>query len=340
MNALRQIAAVSLMNLRSLPHRIGASSVVVIGIAGVVAVLVSVLAMSTGLVKTLQSAGPANRVIVVSTGSNSELLSSLTSEEILAVGDSAGIAKSADGRKLASPESLMTINLVKRDGDEASAPLRGISPEGFAVHPEIKISAGRSFRPGVAELIVGKSAERLYKGATVGSLIKLRGTAWTVVGTFDSGGGPHDSELIGDLRTLNSAYQRGNTSQSVLAIVEPGSAGFDAFKDSITTNPQLQVDVSREKDFGMQAIRSDHPDSVCCRLCGGRNHGGRGDLWRAQHHVLHRQFTYAGNCHPSSDRIRRDVRSGIGVCRGAAPGAGRRHLRWIARMVAVQRPFR
>ena len=252
MNALRQIAAVSLMNLRSLPHRIGASSVVVIGIAGVVAVLVSVLAMSTGLVKTLQSTGPENRVIVVSTGSNSELLSGLTAEEILAVGDSAGIAKSADGRKLASPESLMTINLVKRDGDEASAPLRGISPEGFAVHPEIKISAGRSFRPGVAELIVGKSAERLYKGATVGSLIKLRGTAWTVVGTFDGGGGPHDSELIGDLRTLNSAYQRGNTSQSVLAIVEPGSAGFDAFKDSITTNPQLQVDVSREKDFGMQ----------------------------------------------------------------------------------------
>jgi putative ABC transport system permease protein len=252
MNALRQIAAVSLMNLRSLPQRIGASSVVVIGIAGVVAVLVSVLAMSTGLVKTLQSAGPANRVIVVSTGSNSELLSSLTAEEILAVGDSAGIARSADGRKLASPESLMTVNLVKRDGDEAGAPLRGISPEGFAVHPEIKISAGRSFRPGVAELIVGKSAERLYKGATVGSLIKLRGTVWTVVGSFDSGGSPHDSELIGDLRTLNSAYQRGNTSQSVLAIVEPGSAGFDAFKDAITTNPQLQVDVSREKDFGMQ----------------------------------------------------------------------------------------
>jgi putative ABC transport system permease protein len=252
MNALRQIAAVSLMNLRSLPQRIGASSVVVIGIAGVVAVLVSVLAMSTGLVKTLRSAGLENRVIVVSTGSNSELLSSLSAEEILAIGDSAGIAKSADGHKLASPESLMTVNLVKQDGDEASAPLRGISPDGLAVHPEIKISAGRSFRPGVAELIVGKSAERLYRGATVGSLIKLRGTAWTVVGTFESGGSPHDSELIGDLGTLNSAYQRGNTSQSVLAIVEPGLAGFEAFKDAITTNPQLQVDVSREKDFGMQ----------------------------------------------------------------------------------------
>jgi putative ABC transport system permease protein len=252
MNALSQIAAVSLMNLRCLPQRIGASSVVIVGIAGVVAVLVSVLAMSTGLVKTLQASGPENRVIVVRTGSNAELLSSLTSEEALAIADSAGIAKSADGHKLVSPETLMTVNLLKRDGEEASAPFRGISPEGFAVHPEIKLIAGRSFRPGVAELIVGKSAERLYRGVTVGSLIKLRGTVWTVVGTFESGGSAHESELIADLRTVNSAYQRGNTSQSVLAIVEAGSAGFDAFKDSITTNPQLQVDVAREKDFGMQ----------------------------------------------------------------------------------------
>jgi putative ABC transport system permease protein len=252
MNALSQIAAVSLMNLRCLPQRIGASSVVIVGIAGVVAVLVSVLAMSTGLVKTLQASGPENRVIVVRTGSNAELLSSLTAEEALAIGDSAGIARSADGHKLVSPETLMTVNLIKRDGEEASAPFRGISPEGFAVHPEIKLIAGRSFRPGVAELMVGKSAERLYRGVTVGSLIKLRGTTWTVVGTFESGGSAHESELIGDLRTLNSAYQRGNSSQSILAIVEAGPAGFDAFKDSITTNPQLQVDVAREKDFGMQ----------------------------------------------------------------------------------------
>jgi putative ABC transport system permease protein len=250
--AFRQIAAVSTMNLRSVPQRIGASSVVIVGIAGVVAVLVSVLAMSTGLVKTLQATGPANRVIVVRTGANAELLSYLTAEEIMAIGDSAGIAKSADGHKLVSPETLMTVNLVKRNGDEANAPFRGISPQGLVVHPEIKVSAGRSFRPGVAELIVGKSAGRLYRGVAVGSHLNLRGTPWTVVGTFESGGGVHDSELIGDLHTLNSAYQRGNTSQSVLAITEQGPAGFTAFKDAITTNPQLQVDVAREKDFGMQ----------------------------------------------------------------------------------------
>jgi putative ABC transport system permease protein len=252
MNALTQIAAVSMMNIRSLPQRIGASSVVVVGIAGVVAVLVSVLAMSTGLVKTLQPAGPDNRAIVVSTGASTELTSSLTEDEILAIADSAGIAKNPEGRSLVSPESLMTVNLVKQDGEEAGAPFRGISPEGLTVHPEIKVTAGRAFRPGVAELIVGRAAQRFYRGVAVGSLIKLRGTAWTVVGTFESGGSAHDSELIGDLRTLNSAYQRGNTAQSVLAVIGPVASDFTAFKDAITTNPRLQVDVSREKDFGMQ----------------------------------------------------------------------------------------
>src|ERR1700733_7340068 len=138
MNALSQIAAVSAMNIRSLPQRIGPSSVVVIGIAGVVAVLISVLAMSTGLVKTLENTGPDNRAIVVSTGANVELFSVLTSEETLAIADSPGIQKSPDGRALASPETLMIVNLFKRDGSEAGAPLRGITQQGLAVHPEIK----------------------------------------------------------------------------------------------------------------------------------------------------------------------------------------------------------
>jgi putative ABC transport system permease protein len=259
MSALTEIAAVSMMNIRSLPQRIGTSSVVVIGIAGVVAVLISVLAMSTGLVKALQNTGPDNRAIVVSTGANAELVSVLTNEETLAIGNSAGIKKGVDGRALASPEILMIVNLFKRDGSEAGAPLRGITQQGFAVHPEIEVVSGRGFRPGVAELLVGKSAQRLYRGLDIGSKVKLRGTAWTVVGIFQSGGSSHESELVADSQTLNSAYQRGNVSQSVLVMVDP-SAGFNAFKDSITTNPQLQVDASTEKDFGTQ--ESDQISSI------------------------------------------------------------------------------
>jgi putative ABC transport system permease protein len=251
MSVLTEIAAVSWMNIRSVPQRIGTSSVVIIGIAGVVAVLISVFAMSTGLVKALQNSGPDNRAIIVSTGATAELVSALTNEESLAVADSAGVKKGPDGRALASPETLMIVNLFKKDGTEAGAPLRGLTQEGIAVHSEIKMVSGRIFRPGVAELMVGKSARRLYKGLEDGSRVRLRGTAWTVVGTFESGGGSHESELLADAQTLNSAYQRGGVSQSVLVVIDPGM-GFNALKDSITTNPQLQVDVSTEKDFATQ----------------------------------------------------------------------------------------
>ena len=118
----------------------------------------------------------------MSAGANVELVSSLTKDETLAIADSAGIKRGADGRSLVSPETLMVVNLLKRDGSEAGAPLRGITPDGFAVHPEIKIVSGRAFRPGVAELIVGKSTQRLYRGLDLGSQVKLRGTLWTVVG--------------------------------------------------------------------------------------------------------------------------------------------------------------
>jgi putative ABC transport system permease protein len=251
MSSLTQITAVSAMNIRSLPQRLGTSSVVVIGIAGVVAVLISVLAMSTGFARTLQKTGPDSRAIAVRTGSSTELISVLTNDAALAIADSAGIKKDSDGHPLASPESLLIMNLSKKDGAEASAPFRGLTQAGFAVHPEIKIISGRLFQAGVTEMIVGKSAQRLYKGLDVGSTVKLRGATWTVVGIFESGGSGRESELIADKQTLNSAYQRGNSVQSVLVVLDP-QGGFQTFKDAITTNPQLQVDVATEKDYGTQ----------------------------------------------------------------------------------------
>jgi putative ABC transport system permease protein len=249
MSALTQIAAVSAMNIRSLPQRIGTSSVVVIGIAGVVAVLISVLAMSTGFIRTLQKTGTQSRAVVVRQGSSAELISVLTNEAALTIGDSAGVKKGPDGRPLASPETLLIVNVSKKDGEYASAPFRGITSDGFAVHPEIKIISGRVFRPGVTELIVGKSAQRLYSGLDVGSQIKLHNAPWTVVGTYESDGSGRESELLADKQTLNSAYQRGNGEQSVWVVLDP-QTGYQTFKDAITTNPQLQVDVSTEKDFG------------------------------------------------------------------------------------------
>jgi putative ABC transport system permease protein len=251
MSTLTQIAAVSVLNVRSIPQRLGTSSVIVIGIAGVVAVLISVLAMSTGMIRAMQHSGPDFRAVVVRTGSSAELVSTLTNSAALTIADAAGVQKDLDGNPLSSPETLLIVNLTKKDGDETAAPVRGLTSQGFAVHKEIKLIDGRNFKPGLTELIVGKSARRLYNGVDIGSTLKLFGTVWTVVGTFEAGGSQHDGELIGDQPTINSAFQRGNTSQSVTVVLDSPSA-FRTFKDALTTNPQLQVDVSTEKDFGTQ----------------------------------------------------------------------------------------
>src|ERR1700730_3197247 len=229
MSALNQIAAVTAMNIRSLPQRVGTSAVVVIGIAGVVAVLVSVLAMSTGFIRVLEQTGPQNRAIVVRTGSSAELVSVLTNEATLAIADSAGIKKGANGHPLASPEVVLIVNLKKKDGFDASGAFRGLTQEGFDVHPEIKLLTGRMYRAGVTEIIVGKSAQRMYRGLDLGQQIKLNGAIWTVVGSFESGGSARESELIADSRTLNSAYRRGNSAQSVLVMLE-SPAAYQTFK--------------------------------------------------------------------------------------------------------------
>lgn len=236
------------MNVRSLPQRLGTSSVVVIGIAGVVAVLISVLAMSAGFIRTLQKTGPESRAIVVGTGASTELVSVLSKDSVSLIADSSGIAKGANGQPLASAETVLIVNLNKRNGDEASAPVRGFTDISFAVHPEIKLTQGRLFKRGLTQIIVGKSAQRLYRGIDVGSQIKLQDSIWTVVGAFESNGSARESELIADEQTLNSAFHRGSGASSVWVVLDP-AGGFQPFKDAITSNPRLQVEASTEKDF-------------------------------------------------------------------------------------------
>jgi putative ABC transport system permease protein len=255
MNTMTQILAVTGMNLQTLPQRRGTSSVIVVGIAGVVAVFVSVLAMSTGLIKTLGSSGKADRAIVVRVGASSELVSSLPYEATLTIADSAGVRRDADGKGIASPEGLRIANVMRKDGVEANVPIRGVTPQMFAVRPEIKLIEGRMFRDGINELIIGKAARNLYKDANIGDQFHFRDADWTVVGVYASNGDSRESEILADLQTLNSAFRRGNSVQSVTVQLE-SAASFDTFRDAITTNPALQVETKRESEYFKQQSAS------------------------------------------------------------------------------------
>jgi len=248
MNLFRQIGAVTAMNFKSLPHRIGTSIVIVIGIAGVVAVLVSVLAMSTGMLETMENSGRDDRAIVLRNGSAAESGSALARDAARLIQDAPGVKRDSAGKPIASAESLRLVNLFrKEDGAEVNVALRGVGPQLPQLRPEVKIIQGRMFRTAVTELIVGKSAHAEFKGLNIGDQIKTRGATWTVVGVYSSNGDSHESGLMTDAETLIAADQRGGF-QSVTVMLE-STAAFQKFKDALTANPALAVDISREREY-------------------------------------------------------------------------------------------
>jgi putative ABC transport system permease protein len=250
MRALKQIGPITLMNLKSVPRRLGASSVIVIGIAGVVGVLVSILAMVGGLSQMMNSTARADRAIVVSTGAGFETLSNITREASEIILDAPGIKRGIDGKPLASAEALAIVRLPLKRGGNGNVSLRGVSGGGLAVHPEIQLVVGRVFGSAVREVIVGRTLQRQFRDIALGQRLTLRGAEWTVVGVFESHGDPHESEMITGAETLQSAFER-TTFQSVVVLLE-SAAGFAEFKGALTGNPALAVDAMREADYYRQ----------------------------------------------------------------------------------------
>lgn len=244
----KQLWAVSSMSLQTLPQRIGASSVIVIGIAGVVAVLVSVLAMGAGFRHTLADSGRADRAIILRGGSDAELNSNLTRTDLDTIGNAPGIAKDTGGKALLSSEIVTVVNVPKVDtGTDANVTLRGVGLKLSEVRPELRIVNGRMFHPAVRELIAGVGAAQQFRGLEPGNVLHLRNADWTVTGLFTSNGDVHESELLADVDTVGSSIERGGYSSAVVLLNDP--ADFARFKDALTTDPQLKVDVQREADY-------------------------------------------------------------------------------------------
>lgn len=247
-NRVNQAIAVTMLNLSSLSQRLGSSLVTVIGIAGVVGVLISVLALSTGFRHTIDGSARDDRAIVLSRGAEFEGASGLDREAVAAVMNAQGVMKNAAGEPLASPESLVIAPVSRRsDGMDAYVTLRGIGPSGLEVRPEIQLIEGRVFKSGVREVIVGHSARQRFARLEVGNHINMAGGEWTIVGTFRSGGNTLESGLLGDTATVRAAYNANSVSSVTVRLTSPGA--FSAFKDSLSVNPMLQVNVQSESEY-------------------------------------------------------------------------------------------
>ncbi len=244
----KQIVSVTAMNIGNLPQRLGASLVTVIGIACVVAVMVSLLAINAGLEQTAHNGGGPDRVIVLSAGATAAYMGSISREQAVIIGDAPGIKKGADGKPLVDPQATIVVEVTKKsDGSSSNPGFQGVSAQWLQKDPNFKIVAGRMYRPAVRELIVGKQARGAFKNLEVGDTIRLRGSDWQVVGAFEANGGLAENGIVGDTDTVLAAFER-NAFQSVAARLETPEA-FQRFKDSLTSNPQLKVDVKRQSQY-------------------------------------------------------------------------------------------
>ena len=245
-----QARSVTGVGVSTLSQRIGSSAVIVVGIAGVVGVLVALLAMAEGYAETLRMSGSEDSAIVLRGGSAAEVASVMTRDDIVQIAQAPGVAKSAKGEPLASAETVVAANLPVKGtttDEEGSVQVRGVGDEAFAVRPQVKIVAGRKFQPGLKELIVGQGAARQFEGLVPGKQIRLGSQMWTVTGVFASGDSM-DSELWADAPVVAETYRRGASRNSVTVKLTDANA-FKAFKAALDGNPQLKVDTTTTLAF-------------------------------------------------------------------------------------------
>jgi putative ABC transport system permease protein len=248
MNVFAQTARVLSVNLRTVPLRLGNSLVIVIGIAGVVAVLASVMAMAVGYRATTNSDGRTDRVIVVARGSINEYDSRISRTALSVIEDADGVQRDAEDNSMMSGDVVLPAPVIRKsDSSDVNITFRGVSEQYFALRPELSVTTGRMFRTGLRELLVGESAHKQFAGLEIGDAVRLQDGDWEVVGIFSGTQGARDSEIVADVGMVMSGYKLDafNTFNVQLS----SESELQAFKDSLAHHPTLSVDVYSEPQF-------------------------------------------------------------------------------------------
>jgi putative ABC transport system permease protein len=242
-----QAWSVTKVGIATIPQRLGASSVIIIGIAGVVGVLVALLAMGEGFRQTLAQTGDTETAIIMRGGATAELSSGIARDDATLIEQLAGILKDAQGKPIASPELVVVANIPKKtNATDANVEIRGVGEQAFALRPNVKIISGKKFGQGLRELIVGKGAVAQFSGLDPGSTINLGNQQWTITGVFESGDA-HESELWGDVEVVSATYRRQGYQSVTVRLTSPDA--LDQLKAGIAADPRLKVDAKTTSDY-------------------------------------------------------------------------------------------
>jgi len=248
-NALKQLVAITAMNIRNVRLRLGAASVAVLGVAAVVGVFAAVLSMAAGFERTMAAAGSADTAIVLRKGAAAELNSGFGNETRQIIAQAPGVRRDPEGRPIVSGELYVVVDRpLKATMTSANVPLRGVEAHAMAVRDHLRLVDGRNFQTGKQELIVGRAAQQQFAGLDLGAVVKFGSSDWKVVGVFEDGGSVSESELWCDIKVLQNAYKRGNSYQSVrVRLTAP--AAIEGFKAALAADPRLNVSASSEAEY-------------------------------------------------------------------------------------------
>jgi ABC-type antimicrobial peptide transport system permease subunit len=218
------------------------------GMGLVVFVFAAVLMLDAGLKRTMVSTGSVDNVVFIRKGAETEIQSGITRDQASLIESMPQIARDADGRPFVSKESVVLTSLTKRGQDKLSNIVtRGIPPIGLLLRPQVRIVKGRMFRPGSAEIIVGKNIADDFEGVDIGQTLRFAQREWTVVGSFDAGKSAFDSEIWGDAELLMQAFRRTNFSSVIGKLSESDS--FEVLRDGVADDIRLQLEGKREQLF-------------------------------------------------------------------------------------------
>jgi putative ABC transport system permease protein len=236
-------------NFRSVKARWTSAIVAVLGIAGTVGVFIAMLSLARGFRATLVSSGSYDNALVLRAGSTSEMTGAVPLESSKILQDAPGVARVVGGPLITTEAVLVAPIPMVATGTDANVQVRGVSPNVLAIRNNVKISEGRMFQPGLSEVIVGKNATKSYKNLGLGDTLSMGDTQWKVVGVFDAGGSAFDSEVWCDAHLLNGAFKRPEDSYQSVTVHLASANSFEQFKDFVTADPRLNVDVTREIDY-------------------------------------------------------------------------------------------
>jgi putative ABC transport system permease protein len=249
--SIRQFVALLQMSLGSFHGRIGPGLVTLVGSTCVVGVLVSMLSMGVGARRmAVSGASPYDAVVEPSAEGGGGAISK---QDAAIIENEPGIRRDAAGRPVASGIFVVFVEGHKKsDGSRISVWLAGEEPERLRVNAGLRLTAGRMFRTGLHELIVGKTRYMEDRGMAIGDRIWVRGDEWTIVGHFEANP-VTDGGMLTDANTLMSAA-RANSFARILVTVDPGG-GFSRLQQALKADPALHVELKHQAQSNLDDMK-------------------------------------------------------------------------------------